>query len=79
MEREALVYCDRRHTDSMKWDGMEASFSRGDLDPFWVADMDFQSPRCVRQAVEDWARMAIIRRLLVTSRPFWTGRSAATA
>lgn len=59
MEQEALVYCDRRHTDSTKWDGMEGTFSRGDLDPFWVADMDFQAPRCVREAVEDWARKGI--------------------
>ena len=28
----------RRETGSLKWD------RRGDLDPFWVADMDFTSP-----------------------------------
>ena len=59
MDREALIYRDRRHTDCMKWDGMEGSFGRGDLDPFWVADMDFQAPHCVVEAVEDWARTGI--------------------
>ena len=59
MELEDLVYCDRKNTDSTKWDGMEGSFGRGDLEPFWVADMDFQSPLCVRQALEGWARGGI--------------------
>ena len=37
----------RRSTGSLKWD------RRPDLDPFWVADMDFQSPPEVVQALRD--------------------------
>ena len=35
----------RRGTGSIKWD------RRPELDPFWVADMDFASPECVLDAV----------------------------
>jgi cystathionine beta-lyase len=36
----------RRDTGSIKWD------RRPELDPFWVADMDFVSPKCVLDAVQ---------------------------
>lgn len=32
---------DRRHTDSIKYDGMTEVFGSDDLTPLWVADMDF--------------------------------------
>ena len=38
---------DRRATGSLKWD------RRPDLDPFWVADIDFQSPPEVIAALEE--------------------------
>lgn len=38
---------DRRDTGSLKWD------RRPDLDPFWVADMDFQSPPEVISALQE--------------------------
>ena len=37
----------RRATGSLKWD------KRPDLDPFWVADMDFQSPPEVIAALQE--------------------------
>lgn len=37
----------RRGTGSLKWD------RRSDLDPLWVADMDFESPPEVIQAIQD--------------------------
>lgn len=37
----------RRGTGSIKWD------RRPELDPFWVADMDFASPQCVLDAVQE--------------------------
>ena len=43
-----LKYVDRKNTDCYKWDGLETSFSRGDLLPMWVADMDFEVPECVK-------------------------------
>lgn len=39
----------RRGTGSIKWD------RRPELDPYWVADMDFQSPECVIEAVRERA------------------------
>ncbi len=54
-ERESLIYIDRRNTDCYKWDGLEAQFGDADLLPLWVADMDFQCPAAVRQAVSAWA------------------------
>jgi cystathionine beta-lyase len=43
---------DRRHTQSLKWDGMQILFPATDLLPMWVADMDFASPPCVLQALQ---------------------------
>jgi len=37
----------RRGTGSIKWDRFPT------LDPFWVADMDFMSPRCVIDALQE--------------------------
>lgn len=36
----------RRGTGSIKWD------RRPELDPYWVADMDFTSPQCVLDAIQ---------------------------
>ena len=42
---------DRRGTDSYKWDDNERLFGRRDLMPFWVADMDFETPAPILDAV----------------------------
>lgn len=42
---------ERRGTGSMKWDLLEERFGRGDILPYWVADMDFQSPPEVLDAL----------------------------
>ncbi|MBR5390845.1 MAG: pyridoxal phosphate-dependent aminotransferase [Clostridia bacterium] len=55
MEREPLIYIDRRNTDCYKWDGLSAQFGEAELLPLWVADMDFQCPAAVRQAISAWA------------------------
>ena len=55
MDREALIYVDRNGTDCLKWDGAKARFGESGLLPLWVADMDFQAPACVREAVSSWA------------------------
>lgn len=59
MEREALIYQDRRGTGCSKWDGQTPSFGEEGLDPFWVADMDFHAPQAVRKALTHWAETAI--------------------
>lgn len=42
---------DRRHTDSVKWDGMKNVWGRDDLTAMWVADMDFRTPPFVMNAL----------------------------
>jgi len=37
---------DRKGSGSIKWD------RRPELDPFWVADMDFKSPPCVIEEIQ---------------------------
>lgn len=43
---------DRRNTDSVKWDGVEARWGRNDLLPMWVADMDFRTAPFVIEAIK---------------------------
>lgn len=42
---------DRHHTDATKIEGMVEKFGRGDLLPFWIADMDFEAPPCILDAL----------------------------
>ena len=49
-----IEYVDRKNTDCFKWDGLENTFSRGDLLAMWVADMDFRVPECVRRRLSDY-------------------------
>jgi len=42
---------DRRGTYCEKWDFNQRIFGREDVIPMWVADMDFASPPCVREAI----------------------------
>ena len=46
-----LEYVDRRGTGCEKWDGQEKTFGEGGLLGMWVADMDFKTAPCVRQAL----------------------------
>ena len=48
--REAAL-ADRTGTDSLKWDALSDTFGREDVLPLWVADMDFKTPLCVREAL----------------------------
>lgn len=48
---EELRYVDRKNTDSVKWDALSRMFGRDDLMAMWVADMDFQAPECVKEAM----------------------------
>ena len=42
---------DRRNTRSYKWDQNEKLFGNKDVLPLWVADMDFESPPAVKEAI----------------------------
>jgi cystathionine beta-lyase len=52
------VIIDRRDTDSLKWDNafLKKYFKGEDLLPLWVADMDFQAPKPVIDALVERAR-----------------------
>lgn len=50
---------DRNNTNCDKWDDCEEEFGRKDLIPLWIADMDFQSPPEVIQAIIDRAEHGI--------------------
>ena len=41
---------DRSGTNSIKADALLKNFGREDLIPLWIADMDFESPVCVKNA-----------------------------
>lgn len=51
IEFTKTYYIDRRGSHSRKWDGEHLKFSRTDLLPLWVADMDFMPPRCIQEAI----------------------------
>ncbi len=42
---------DRRNTNSVKWDNLKNLYGKEDLLPLWVADMDFQAPPYVIEAL----------------------------
>lgn len=49
-------YIDRRGSHSRKWDGEHLKFSRTDLLPLWVADMDFMTPPCIQEAISNYVK-----------------------
>ena len=49
-------YVNRRGTHSRKWDGEHLKFSRTDLLPLWVADMDFMMPACIQDAIANYVK-----------------------
>jgi len=43
---------DRRGTDCLKYDRLKQFFGRENLEPFWIADMDFKTPDFIREALQ---------------------------
>jgi cystathionine beta-lyase len=43
----------RENTNSVKFDGRQQYFGTADVSPLWVADMDFDVPECVTQALRE--------------------------
>ncbi|MFC5402786.1 MalY/PatB family protein [Cohnella soli] len=50
---------DRSGTASYKWDQSEKLFGRADILPLWVADMDFEAPKEVVDAIKQRADLGI--------------------
>ena len=42
---------ERKGTGTLKWDSLQEIFGDADLLPLWVADMEIQSPKAVRDAL----------------------------
>lgn len=49
----------RQGTLSLKYDGLQQTFGRADVQPMWVADMDFAAPDAVTQALKARAQHPI--------------------
>lgn len=54
-----LIYRERKHTDSAKWDGCAEKFGEEGLLPLWIADMDFAAPACVREALREYVDFGV--------------------
>lgn len=50
---------DRCHTNSIKWDFAQSIFGVDDVLPMWVADMDFEAPQPVIEALVEKAKHGI--------------------
>ncbi len=55
-EFTSKYYIDRHNSYSRKWDGEHLKFSRTDLLPLWVADMDFMPPQCIQEAICNYVK-----------------------
>lgn len=54
-----VAYKDRLGTDCNKWDGCEEKFGDRNLLPLWVADMDFEAPSCVKEALRKYVDFGV--------------------
>ena len=50
---------DRKNTSCIKWDYLSAFFGREDLNPLWVADMDFEVPEEILAPIQKRAEHAV--------------------
>ena len=50
---------DRRNTYSVKYDALKELFGRDDITPLWVADMEFRSPKCIRDVLEKYVQSGV--------------------
>lgn len=54
-----ITYVERKNTNCNKWDGQTDNFGEEGLLPLWVADMDFQVPACVQDALHDYITQGV--------------------
>ena len=59
---------DRKNTDSFKWDDVKRVFGTEDILPMWVADMDFQAPKEVNDALIERAKHGIYGYTVINDR-----------
>lgn len=51
---------DRKSTGCLKWDALKERYGRDDLLPLWVADMDFETPSFITDALEERMRHHVL-------------------
>lgn len=54
-----IKYVDRKNTDCEKWDGLTDVYGQDDLLALWVADMDFQVPEAVTNALSNYIERGV--------------------
>ncbi|MCI9238768.1 MAG: pyridoxal phosphate-dependent aminotransferase [Dorea sp.] len=54
-----VIYKDRKNTDSSKWDGCMERFGEEELLALWIADMDFEAPACVKEALKKYVEFGV--------------------
>ncbi len=52
-------YKNRKDTHSRKWDGCRERFGTDNLLPLWIADMDFEAPACVKEALKKYVDFGV--------------------
>lgn len=60
MTKEFDVVRDRRHSNSVKWDGLKAVYGEEDLFAMWVADMDFDPAPAIRDCLTNVAANQVL-------------------
>ena len=50
---------DRKNTNCAKYDGLERYFGYKDLNPLWVADMDFKTPKFINDAIVEATQKSV--------------------
>ena len=58
-ENSLLKYVDRRGSSSAKWDALTENYSRDDLLPLWVADMDFAVDSNITDALTEYIKSGV--------------------
>ena len=54
-----VKYANRQNTNCRKWDYQVEMFGQEGLLPFWIADMDFESPECVKEALQNYVTSGV--------------------
>ena len=70
-----VVYKDRKNTNSRKWDECKEKFGKENILPLWIADMDFEAPACVKEALWSLGCLVIMNPRLDMKKHSSDGRS----
>ena len=62
---------DRKNTSCVKYDALDAYFGKDDLQPLWVADMDFKTPKVINDAIIKRAQHGIYGYAKATEKTFF--------